>query len=383
MKKLYVLIMILLASAFSLGYACTSSLIPTQEGGFVYLRSLQFAMPFNSSVIAIPRNYSFAGITPDKTPSGLQWKSKYAVIGANALGMELIMDGINESGLTGGIQYFPGYARYQDANTQSDLAKSIAAYQLLTWILTNFATVEEVSNAINNIVVTNAPVPSLNISFPLHYVVHDVNGKSIVIEYDSRGLKVYKNPLHAFTNSPAFDYHLTNFNQYVGFNNGAGDSFVIDGEKFGPLSAGWNSIGLPGGNDSVSRFTRMSFMTLSVSTADAMPKTQSEGVLTAFRILNTFDFPYGIAKNNVTLPTSAMTAYDYDVNEWVSVADLKNRVYYIRTYDDSAIKTLSFKNFNMGAKTITYYPLESKEKFYQLVPQQPRSASWIAGKKSK
>jgi choloylglycine hydrolase len=382
MNKIGIIILGILLSIFSVGYACTSSLIPTQEGGFIYLRSLQFAMPFNSSVIAIPRNYQFAGITPDKTYSGIQWKSKYAVIGANALGMDLILDGINESGLAGGIQYFPGYASYQLANTQGDLAKSLASYQLLTWILTNFASVDEVSNAINNVIVTNAPVPSLNVSFPLHYVVHDNNGKSIVIEYDSRGLKVYKNPLHAFSNSPAFDYHLTNFNQYIGFNNGAGDSFVIDGEKFGPLSAGWNSIGLPGGNDSISRFVRMAFITLSVSTADSMPKNQTEGVLTAFKILNTFDFPYGVAKNNVSIPTSAIASYDYDINEWVSVADLKNRVYYIRTYSDSAIKMLSFKNFNLVSKTITYYPLESQEKFYQLTAAQPRK-NLISGKNFK
>ena len=34
----------------------------------------------------------------------------------------------------------------------------------------------------------------------------------------------------------------------------------------------------------------MAFITLSVSTADAMPKNQTEGVLTAFKILNTFEF---------------------------------------------------------------------------------------------
>jgi choloylglycine hydrolase len=371
MHKIVIVVLGVLFSLLSVAYACTSSLIPTQEGGFIYLRSLQFPMPFNSSVIAIPRNYSFIGITLDKTYSGIQWKSKYAVIGANALGMDLVLDGINESGLAGGIQYFPGYAYYQMANTQGDLAKSLASYQLLTWILTNFATVDEVSNAINNVVVTNAPIPSVNVSFPLHYVVHDNNGKSIVIEYDNRGLKVYKNPLHAFTNAPSFDYHLTNFNQYIGFNNGVGDSFVIDGEKFGPLSAGCNSVGLPGGNDSISRFVRMSFMTLSVSTAEAMPKNQAEGVLTAFKILNSFDLPYGVMKNNVAVPTSAITAFDYDVNEWSSVADLKNRAYYIRTYNDSAIRTLSFKNFNLAAKNISYYPLESQEKFYLLAAAQP------------
>ena len=46
-------------------------------------------------------------------------------------------------------------------------------------------------------------------------MVADTKGKSIVIGKTKEGLKVYNNPIGVLTNSPTFDWHLTNLNEYM------------------------------------------------------------------------------------------------------------------------------------------------------------------------
>jgi choloylglycine hydrolase len=43
---------------------------------------------------------------------GLKWSAKYASVGANALGLPILVDGLNEAGLAVGLFYFPTAAGY-------------------------------------------------------------------------------------------------------------------------------------------------------------------------------------------------------------------------------------------------------------------------------
>lgn len=362
MKLIKILIFAMLVIS-SYSYACTSSLIHTQEDGWIYLRSLQFAMPVHSNIIAIPRNYEFVGATANNQHDGVHWKTKYAVIGMNALGADIVADGINEEGLVGGILNFPKYGKYQTMKNDNEKSKAIAGYQLLTWILTNFKNTDEVKAHLKDILVVATPISGTMLYG--HYTIHDANGKSIVIEYDTRGLKIYNNPLHVMTNSPSFDHQMVNFGQYIYLTNQVGDSVTINNHKFTPDSTGWASIGLPGGFDSMSRFIRATFITNNINNPKAMPKTQSEGVLTAFRVLNTFDFPLGVDANEASFSPTGV----FDINEWVSVADLKNKQYFIKTYNDSSIRMLSFSDFDLnGSKINTYDVNSTNEKIYSLKP---------------
>ena len=49
----------------------------------------------------------------------------------------------------------------------------------------------------------------------VHYIVTDASGKSVVLEYIGGELKVHANPLGVMTNSPTFDWHMTNLSNYV------------------------------------------------------------------------------------------------------------------------------------------------------------------------
>jgi len=62
----------------------------------------------NGRVIIIPPGHEFTGQTPDGK-GGHKWKRRYAVVGADMLGREILADGVNEKGLALGLLYHPGF----------------------------------------------------------------------------------------------------------------------------------------------------------------------------------------------------------------------------------------------------------------------------------
>ena len=103
------------------------------------------------------------------------------MVGANALDLIQIIDGVNEAGLAGGLFYFPGYAHYQQV-TQQEIGQSLAPWELMTWLLTSFATVAEVKKALATIKVTSTEFGPWGMVLPIHAIVHD-GKESLVIEY--------------------------------------------------------------------------------------------------------------------------------------------------------------------------------------------------------
>ena len=117
--------------------ACTSFILQSQDGGIVYARTLEFALPLHSRIIVVPRNLALTGTGPDgQAGSGMSWHSKYGVVGMDGIGLPIVVDGMNEAGLAGGALYLPGYAEYQAVPTGQE-RNSVASYELLLYILTN------------------------------------------------------------------------------------------------------------------------------------------------------------------------------------------------------------------------------------------------------
>ena len=102
------------------------------------------------------------GTGPDGKPDGLPWTVKHGAAGVNGLGMNMIVDGVNEQGLSGGLFYFPSYAGFQDVPA-ADAGRSLAPWDLLTWALTSFATVAEVTAALPGV----HPPPSSLLTAPI------------------------------------------------------------------------------------------------------------------------------------------------------------------------------------------------------------------------
>jgi choloylglycine hydrolase len=78
---------------------------------------------------------------------------------------------------------------------------------------------------------------------PPHYVVHDESGKSIVIEYVEGKLHVYDNVIGVITNSPAFDWHITNLRNYLNFSPVNAPPVEVRGVKLTGFGQGHRDAG--------------------------------------------------------------------------------------------------------------------------------------------
>lgn len=344
------------ALAFSpiAGNACTSFLLKGNDGGFVYGRTMEFGLPLKSQLTVIPRNLPMPGVGVDGKPgTGLNWTSKYAAAGMNGLGMPILVDGMNEKGLVGGLLNAPNTAVYQVV-APADSASSIASIQMLMYALTNFSTVEEVKAGFQKIKINRSTIPAYNNqSAPVRMTLHDAKGKSIVIEYLKGELVITDNPAGVMTNDPAFRDQLNNIGNYANLTNVDKNPMVINGATYAPPSSGSGLHGLPGDYLSPSRFIRALFLTKSVPATYSTAQQNN----TAWHILGSFDIPPGA----ISLP--ATNAYGggaggIEVTEWSVVADNKNMTYNLKMFETTNIYSFDMKKMDVNAKEIKYIKLD-------------------------
>ena len=173
-----------LIAAATPGFACTGISLKAQDGAAIRGRTLEFGFPMQSNVLVIPAGKEMSGMLPDGG-KGLVYTSRYAIVGANALGLPAILDGLNDQGLSVGRFYFPNYAKYTDV-TPENAMHAIAPQEFGMWVLANFATVDEVKEGVKSIVVVPTPTPGLGSPqgavAGAHFFIQDRSGKSIVIE---------------------------------------------------------------------------------------------------------------------------------------------------------------------------------------------------------
>lgn len=194
-----------------------------------------------------PRGYANEGIGPDGTAGkGKRWTSKYAVIGANVFGLPFYVDGMNEAGLAGGLLNAPNTARYQDVPAGQD-SNGIAPQQLLTYVLGNFATVDEVQRALPNMYVSNAPMKEWGGTPKARMTLHDAQGGSIVVEYLDGRLVVTDNVIGVMTNDPPFAWHLANIGNYANLGGLDKKPLEVKGKVFLARSTSMRRVAMAGG----------------------------------------------------------------------------------------------------------------------------------------
>jgi choloylglycine hydrolase len=321
-----------------------------KDDSVVHGRTLEFGVQVETSVVVVPRGYEFVGTTPQGP--GLPYTAKYAAVGAIAYDNLAIMDGINEKGLAVGVFYFPGFAGYSKI-TEENQSKGLSPVEFSHWIVTQFATIEEVKSALSTVVIA----PTVNKEWgdtpaPFHYIVYDNKGQSLVIEPINGKLKTYDNPLGVFTNSPTFNWHMTNLRNYINLTPVNAKPINLDGLTFAPFGQGSGMVGLPGDFTPPSRFVRAAIF----STTAIPSNTANEAVFQAFHILNQFDIPVGVAREK----SNGVIHSDYTLV--TSVKDPQALKYYFKTYGDQSIKVVDLKKFDLNAKSIKRISTVGKEK---------------------
>lgn len=324
-----------LAFATSPAFACTGISLKSQDGAAIRGRTLEFGFPLQSNVIVVPAGKEFTATLPDGS-EGLSYKTRYGVVGANAFGATMIVDGLNDQGLSIGLFYFPGYAKYAEA-TKENASRALAPQDFGLWVLGNFATVDELKEALENTVMVPTPFPGLGSAkgmvADVHFFVQDKSGKSIAVEPVDGKLKVTDAPLGVMTNAPTYDWHMTNLDNYINLS-----PKDIQDEKLGDVTlsaigSGTGMLGLPGDFTPPSRFVRAAmFSQAATPNADA-----EDAVFSAFHILNQFDIPKGSVIN------ASVGGAQPEITEWTSVNDLENLRWYFRTFQDQSIRMVDLK----------------------------------------
>lgn len=338
-------------------HACTGITLHPADGSIIFGRTLEFAMDLKSNVLVIPRGQKYIGSTPGGA-AGLRWTSKYGVVGANAFDLPVTIDGLNEKGLQVGLFYFPGYANYNDVQP-ADANRSLAPWELGVYLLGTCANVGEAVAAAEQTLVGNVVQKDMGMVPGVHYIVSDAEGNCAVLEHIDGKLKVYPNPLGVMSNSPSFDWHMTNLNNYLNLSVLNVPQVDIHGKKLRSFGQGSGMHGLPGDFTPPSRFVRA--VTFSQS---AVPVgTAREGVLQTFHILNQFDIPKGAARGM----EQGQQLSDYTL--WTAVSELTNCRYYFRTFVNSRIRMVDLKAVDLDAKRLLTIPMQGAEQIEDATAQ--------------
>lgn len=337
--------------------ACTGITIKPKDGSVIYARTLEFAINTQSNIIIVPRGQQYVGSTPQGKP-GIQWETKYAFVGANGFNLPVVLDGVNEKGLAVGLFYFPGYADYQNITFEC-MNRCLAPWELGTYLLGHCSTIDEARLAAGHVRVGPVVQPDMGIVPPVHYIVTDSTGASIVIEYVNEALKIHKNPLGVVTNSPTFDWHMINLGNYVNLSVTNVPQITIGGQEIKDLGQGSGMLGLPGDFTPPSRFVR------AVAFAkNALPvNTAQEGILQTFHILNQFDIPKGAARGT----EDGHVVADYTL--WTAASDLQNLRYFFRTFENSKIRMIDLKACDLNAAKVLTISMAGNEVIEDITSQ--------------
>lgn len=261
--------------------------------------------------------------------------AKYGYVAIGVLDHKLVAEGVNEKGLMGELFYFPDYGTYGKYDPKKN-ASTISDAQILSWALARFATIAEMEKEIDKI-----NVVAYGHGFgAAHFRLADATGRQVVLEYKDGKAKIFENKIGVITNSPSFDYHMLNLNNYVNVFAGSNQKReVVPGVTLKPFGMGSASLGLPGDVTPVSRFVRAAFY---VHTARKQP-TGYDAAMQSFQILNNFDIPVGVEFPDPKLMPDLLSA-----TQWTTAIDLKDMKFYYRTMFNSCIRCIDLKTIDFG-----------------------------------
>lgn len=295
---------------------------------------MEFGLDPGSKITIFPRGMTYKGRRHDEKPS-FTWNGKYGFVGMNLLDQTMSDDGINEEGLYAGLLYLPGLAEYQEVPKGQE-NKSISQLDVITYILSNCASVEEAKILMQNVLVYGVYEELVKSVPGVHFTVHDPSGKSAVFEYVKGKLNIYDNPLGVITNMPTFDWHLINLRNYINLSATGIPKLELDGDTLTQLSQGTGMLGLPGDSTSPSRFIRA----LALTQSALKPENAEKAINLTYHIMNNFDIPLGFSRSI----ENGQNFYDYTF--WTTISDLNNKTYYYRGYDNLKVYRVDLKKID-------------------------------------
>ncbi|WP_072529658.1 linear amide C-N hydrolase [Bacteroides ilei] len=325
--------------------ACTGITLTTSGNARVVARTIEWGgTNLNSQYVIVPRGYQQQSWLSDGTTDGMKFTSRYGYVGLAVNQKEFVAEGLNEKGLSAGLFYFPGYGKYP-ASSAAEKSVTIADLQLVSWILGECETVDEVKEAVSKVKVTTIDPRASTV----HWRFTDKSNRQIVLEYIDGQAVFYDNPLGVLTNSPDLKWQLTNLNNYVNLYPGSAAAQQFDALELRSFGVGSGFLGLPGDITPPSRFVRAAFYQATAPRYD----TTEEAVLEGFQILRNFDIPIGAEFDKGTKPADIPSA-----TQWTAAADMQELKLYYSTMYNSAIRCFDLKTINFAKVKYRAEPLD-------------------------
>ena len=301
---------------------CTAVSYKTKDHDFG--RNLDLEYSYNEQVVITPKNYRF-----NFTDNRILDKG-YAIIGIATVceNYPLYYDACNEYGLAGAGLNFPYNDLY--SNDENSVMLKIAPYEILPAVLRTCKSIAEVKELLTNTIFINK---SFNDNFKatnMHYMFAD-SCSSITVESKNGVVNVYDNTVNVLTNTPTFIEQIENLKQYQNITNEETNKTLN--------SKGTGALGLPGDFTSKSRFVRAEFL---LRTTVSLGNDLTE----FYNVLSSVAEPKGSVKVNDN---------KYFYTQYSSCMDLKEKIYYYKTYENSRIYAVRLSNID--GKDLAAYDL--------------------------
>lgn len=322
--------------------ACTGLSLTAADGSYVQARTIEWGnSALKSMYVVIPRGQSLQSLTPGSEP-GLAFKARYGVVGLAVVEERFVAEGINEAGLSAGLFFFPQYGSYESYEAaQSD--RTLVDLEVAQWILTQFATIDEVKAAIGGV-----RIVGLEANAVVHWRIGEPSGRQVVLEIVDGVPHFYENEVGVLTNAPGFEWQVTNLNNYVNLRPGDVEPYRMDEKTLRAFGATAGFLGLPGDDTPPSRFVRAAFFRATAPQRATAFATVQE----CFHLLNNFDVPIGLEHPAGQCPDIP------SATQWTSAIDLTHRVVYYKTAYNNTIRSIDLSQIDFGKVRYQVHPLD-------------------------
>lgn len=347
MKLQYILLSTILLLP-NITNACTGITLKSKDKSVIVARTMDWSGEEMANMyVIVPRGHTSQSSLPNNADGGMLFTARYGYVGLAVLAPEYIIDGTNEAGLSAALFYFPKYGKYQNYNPEYT-DNTIADFQLVPWLLSQFDNLDDVKTAVNNIRVINFDSRAETV----HWRITDKNGNQIILEIVNGVPQFYESKLGVLTNAPGYEWHLTNLNNYINLHPGAIDPKTMHDVELRPIGAGSGFLGLPGDFTPPSRFVRAAFF----ETYSLQQDTASESIRQAFHILNNFDVPLGVQFNVDKAPNNMPSA-----TQWTIATDLTNMQMYYHTMYNRNIRHIDMRAIDFETVPYQFHSLDENQ----------------------
>ncbi len=329
---------------------CTAITLQSEQLENFFGRTMDFSYDINPELYIIPKYYEWNNVFNVNNISNCY---SFIGIGQEKDGMLAFFDGVNEKGFAAATLYFAGYAKYDtDANYIDK--EPISSLDFLHYILGRCGSIKELKKILPYIYIKGLPDPITHTVAPLHWIATDKSGECVVIEQTDDGLKILKNEIGVMSNSPTFQWHMTNLINYMNVSQTQINDAYFGKIHLKPFGQAGGTMQLPGGYTSPERFVRTAYQKTHIK----KPKNSSDAINACFHIMESVTIPKGIVITN-------RNAYDY--TKYTAFINTNTCEYFFKTYDNTqVIKASLWDNCKDSSKPISLGKLERAVKFEEM-----------------